>query len=1027
MRQTEQVRTKRVGAMLMVSWLLLACPAPVVFAEPIQSGPELRQTTKAAISTKPGAAGRAKVELPKFPKQFDVQAQGAPVVVVLQSPGGQPIIQKGTGLLRLFYNVTPQDIQRSLFWQIQIGAWCEDDCRTAGQRLRAGGAVMVQHPPVDQAAVQKAIQAIAGQQQPSPQELQQAGAQAATQMEQAFQQRKAQFEQLQQQRRTALFAQIQPQVDQLRGRLGMGAQVRPRGLEETEELKPEGLPGEELGNEGEIGTRAMPRMERPMKLGGMMQPVAPGQSNAQIPAFPQQFAVQGPESASFSFAVTQPGPIQAEVQSQGPPVVVSLQHLASPPMSQQGSGQVRLSYDVTPQDIQRSALWVVRVKLAQAGPPVSGSVIVHHPQADQAVVQAQTAALVEQERVNQARTGAESDAQSHAEFQEFKARFEQQYQQRLAAERAQNQTLLNRLRTPSGAMIRSRGLTPAISRINKSEGQPKTQVIIEGTSFGPGGEVVFQLGPNLTGTAIVEGWSDTLVVANVPDASGLLPYHGTIAIKVGQTLSNAVPFKFVPIDEPREIRTTKGDITVAHPGILTPGSVVDKIEHPNNSFGQCCGSSGNDVFFPTQQLMNGWVVQDIKPKTDPCAYPDCRGTYVADSRIGTSSPYFNMRWWHGALVGSRYWFTLWIVGPRGVPDGIQITGPLRPVIPPGTPPPATTASNTPAERTPPSQPPYTPPAATQPIEMTVVPINPALIQGYQVAPGSGTGTTQSQPIPGQSGTKMAVDPKNTMNPTLHQVPPDSGASTPPQGGGAPMGSGTTTPPQPPGPAAPVITFLSVTQGQPGDPVMISGSNFGSGAGEIHFVIANGRDVKAPAGAIWSDNQIFTSVPDATGLLAFNGQVYIKRAADQKTSNLAVFRFEPTLEVRHARGTMDRILASPYDPHSPADVIRRESYDPFFGYKGNDLLFVNARLKNGWVVEDAIVNCFRQLYQVLNYCKGGAYPWETKTGTNWPYVSVRWWMDPVLAHASDSNVATVWYGFSVQIRGPKGVPDGVVVP
>lgn len=1039
MRDTVKREQRRTGwgCVLSVAGALLLASSSEGSAEPIQGGPSLRPTQKSPVLMKPGESGQAKVALPTFPRKFEVQGpesdsfgfavtqpgpiavevqvQESPMVVTLQSlGGGQPIIQRGTGLLRLFYNVTPQDVQRSLFWQVQIRAWCEDDCLTAGKRPRATGSVMVQHPQVDQAAVQRAMQLVAAQQkQPSSQEIQSAGAEAAAQMEQAFQQRKAQFEQHQRQRHDALYAQIRPQVDQLRNRMGMGAQIRPRGLDEAGDVPTEGVPQEEQGaGENEVGTRALPEMRRPLRLEMQTSSVEPSRSS-QAPMFPQKFQVQGPESSSFAFGVTQPGSIEVQVDSQGPPVIVTLQHFASSPVTQQGVGQVRLSRPVTAEEIQKSALWVVKVRLVQPGPPASGTIMVQHPPTDQAMVQAQAAAMAQQEAAQQSRREAEAEAQGRAEFQEFKARLDHQYQQRLAVERAQNQALLNRLRAKPGAMIRSRGLNPAIARINKNEGQPKAQVIIEGANFGPGGEVVFQLGPNITGTGIVEAWADTVVVANVPDAWGLVPYQGTVAIKVGPSLSNAVPFKFIPVEEPREIRSAQGqDVTLAHPSLMT-GS---KIEHPNNSFGQCCGSSGNDVFFPTRQLSNGWVVQDIRPKTDPCAYPDCRGTYVADSRIGTSSPYFNMRWWHGGLVGSRYWFTMTIVGPRGVPDGIVVTGSLTPYVPPGTPPPVTAASNTPEGRTPPSQPPYTPPASSQPMEMTIIQVNPALIPGYQVAPGAGAGTTPSQSPAGQSGNKVAVDPKNTMNPTLHQAPPDPGSSTPPQDGSS-TGGGSTAPPQPPGPTNPVITSLSVTQGQPGDPVMITGNNFGPGLGEIHFVIANGRDVKAPAGAIWSDGQIFTSVPDATGLLAFSGQVYIKRAADQRISNLVSFRFEPSLDIRRLGITSDAQIASPGSNILNREVWRR-SDSPFWGHKGNDYFYINARLRNGWVMENGLVAIFSQK------C-ANAYVQETRPGTNWPYLDVRWWIEG--CNTGDILGGIIGYGILITIKGPKGVPDGVLVP
>jgi hypothetical protein len=798
-------------------------------------------------------------------------------------------------------------------------------------------------------------------------------------------------------------------VDQLLSRLGMGAQIRPRGLEEAEEVQAEGVPQEEQAEgEHEVGTRALPEMRRPMRSEMQTLSVEPDRSS-QAPTFPQKFQVQGPESRSYAFGVTQPGTIEVQVDSQGPPVIVTLQQFASLPITQQGIGQVRLSHQVTAEEIQKSALWVVEVRLVQPGHPAIGTVMVQHPPTDQTMLQAHTTAMAQQEAAQQSRREAEAEAQSRAEFQEFKARLEQQYQQRLAAERSQNQTLLNRLLATPGNMIRSRGLNPSITRINKSEGQPKTQVIIEGANFGSGGEVVFQLGPNIAGTGVVEAWADTVVVANVPDASGLLSYQGTVAIKVGPSLSNTVPFKFIPVEEPREIRSAQGqDVSLADPSILT-GS---RIEHPNQSFGGLGGSQGNDIFFPSRQLSNGWVVQDIRLKVDPCSYPDCRGAHVTDSRIRTPYPFFNVRWGHGPFVGARYWFTLWIIGPRGVPDGIVVSGPLTPYVPPGTPPPATTASAPPAERTPPSQPPYTPPASSQPIEMTVVPINPALIPGYQLAPGAGTGTTPNQPPAGQSGGKVAVDPNNRK---LEQLPPGAQSSTPPSGGTS-TGTGMSTPPsQPPGPTTPVITSLSVQQGQPGDPVMINGSNFGGGPGEIHFVIANGKDVKA-TGTIWSDGQIFTAVPDgpdATGLLGFNGTVYIKRAPDGKISNLVGFRFEPALRRRDigcSPVTPDRRIQGEHQYTFLVPCVEQNGAGDLFGAKGNDEFYLSTKLSNGWVVNSVDV---RQTYR---FGTSGAYNWADRAGTDSPYVNVRWWRN---------TFSSVAYTFTVTIIGPRGVPDGIV--
>lgn len=291
-------------AMFATVALLAACSSTDQVAQTEEGGvesralPQMQRPTKPGKPAQPGAPSQANVQLPTFPKNFevqgpesdsfgfavtqpglvtvDVQAQGAPVVVTLQSPSGPPITQQGKGALKLDYNMTPQDVQRSMFWTVQIRLAQPAPPRQGG---RASGTVNVQHPPVDQAAVQKTMQALVAQQkQPSPQEIQSAGAKVAAQMEQAFQQRKTQFEQQQLQRRANLYARIKPQVDQLRGR--MGAKVRTRGLEETadpaEEDPMASLPPpnvvwmtddaqeEEQKGAGEVNTRALPDMRRPM-------------------------------------------------------------------------------------------------------------------------------------------------------------------------------------------------------------------------------------------------------------------------------------------------------------------------------------------------------------------------------------------------------------------------------------------------------------------------------------------------------------------------------------------------------------------------------------------------------------------------------------------------------------------------------------------------------------------------------------------------------------------------------------------
>src|SRR4029078_9568807 len=118
-----------------------------------------------------------------------------------------------------------------------------------------------------------------------------------------------------------------------------------------------------------VSSRGMPQGQSPVTSGG--QP-SPGQTSAQIPTFPQKFDVQGPEADSFGFAVTQPGPVVVDVQGQGAPVIVTLQPPGGQPIVQQATGNLKIPYSATKQDIQRGLFWGVHLRLAQPRPPQAG-------------------------------------------------------------------------------------------------------------------------------------------------------------------------------------------------------------------------------------------------------------------------------------------------------------------------------------------------------------------------------------------------------------------------------------------------------------------------------------------------------------------------------------------------------------------------------------------------------------------------------------------------------------------------------
>jgi hypothetical protein len=209
-------------------------------------------------------------------------------------------------------------------------------------------------------------------------------------------------------------------------------------------------------------------------------------------------------------------------------------------------------------------------------------------------------------------------------------------------------------------------------------------------------------------------------------------------------------------------------------------------------------------------------------------------------------------------------------------------------------------------------------------------------------------------------------------------------------------------------ATPTVGSLSATSGQPGDPILISGSAFSDQPGEVHFIVASGKDLVAPVSA-WNDTQIFATVPDVSGVQAFSGQMYVKRGTT--SSKLVPFQFNPALEIRTLNITNDSRADDATLDVAFGMVFHTLNLDFFFGHRGDDQFFMSTSLKNGWTVKSAYLD---DSHGGAIYRRGSsdAYVSELRSGTNSPYVKVHWWTD------AGSYVA---YYLHVDIIGPKGVP------
>ena len=254
----------------------------------------------------------------------------------------------------------------------------------------------------------------------------------------------------------------------------------------------------------------------------------------------------------------------------------------------------------------------------------------------------------------------------------------------------------------------------------------------------------------------------------------------------------------------------------------------------------------------------------------------------------------------------------------------------------------------------------------------------------------------------QMATRVAV-PEKTSAGAAPATPPATGTSAQ-----AVTAAGSTAPATVA--VDPAIGSLSATSGQPGDPVLILGSGFSGSQGEVHFIIANGKDVTAPVTG-WNDTQIFAAVPDASGIQGFNGQVYVKRGT--AASKYVAFRFNPTMELRTIGvGADRRIQNEEVGVLLGVQTVWHRGFMDWFGKRGDDEFYLNTNLINGWTVSSAYLDGTKGVLAPDVSGSADTYVSEFRPGTASPYVKVHWWRD---------GFSSLLYRLNVVIIGPKGVP------
>jgi hypothetical protein len=447
-----------------------------------------------------------------------------------------------------------------------------------------------------------------------------------------------------------------------------------------------------------------------------------GESTAAPPAaapqsrevqWPQSFALRGFEVRTYGFAVTQPGPIVLDVNSQGAPLDLVLQGPIPQALEQQGSGALHLSYTVTSQDIQRGVLWHVMLRMvpaaAQTGAESAGNIGVRHPPADERIVKQAIQTLKAQRHVPTKQELAQATssirAQRTALFNARVAAGEQELVQRRAAIFQSLQPAIDDMRRqksaglsqsapgqspPAQSGMSTRGLLPQhiglpppapqpiIASLGATEGVPGDAIMINGSGFGTtDGEVHFMIGadPSLDRATPPHVWINNQIIAVVPDPSvpdpsvGATAYNGFVYVVVGGVKSNAVPFHFDPIIDHRLI-TVPADYLLGYFGNDAFIADLGCIMHLNLS--DIYGASGHDQFFRHTLLQNGWIVESM-PITYPYTYTS-GGISLTIGEVGTNSPFTDVFSWVDTNMFTDGYFCynleIPIKGPRGLPDGV---------------------------------------------------------------------------------------------------------------------------------------------------------------------------------------------------------------------------------------------------------------------------------------------------------------------------------------------------------------------
>jgi len=224
-------------------------------------------------------------------------------------------------------------------------------------------------------------------------------------------------------------------------------------------------------------------------------------------------------------------------------------------------------------------------------------------------------------------------------------------------------------------------VTPSISSLSVSSGQPGDPVWIYGNGFGNNTTVTFLVGNGNKQTASISYVDCTDLIVSVPQVTGVLAYAGAVIVSNGPNENAIATFQFEPTIITQQLPINNNNVTWADSSCPTNGSlgssvfsayegdcaVEGGVGYQSLSGGLFGGGKANDEFFSGYQLKNGWVLDSVDLTSQYGSFTGSAGARLEGGNIGSASPGVTVHSYVDATDLEGYVLTLYIHGPAGVP------------------------------------------------------------------------------------------------------------------------------------------------------------------------------------------------------------------------------------------------------------------------------------------------------------------------------------------------------------------------